>query len=129
MRVLNVIVAAVLASTAVAFTPLKLPPTTSPRSSMRWVPLSSTGRPGDTGPMCGERNPMYKFFTEDAPWKQAAAAKRAAAAGGAVASKTKAAVVKEDEEGGGNIAGKIGKASFLTLPWVYMAGEFISKQM
>ena len=36
---------------------------------------------------------------------------------------------EEEESGGAAIAGKIGKASFLTLPWVYMAGEFISKQM
>ena len=79
--------------------------------------------------------PPSTFFTETAPWKKAAAAKKAAMATGTTKSTRaptrapKTAAVAEAEAGETNIAGKIGKASFLTLPWVYMAGEFISKQM
>mmetsp|Transcript_105444 Transcript_105444/g.304392 ORF Transcript_105444/g.304392 Transcript_105444/m.304392 type:complete len:129 (-) Transcript_105444:3049-3435(-) len=102
MRVLGILVGLLSTSVAVAFAP-STPPQT------RWTPVCSTGRPGDNGPMCGERNPAFKFFTEDAPWKKAAAEKRAAAAGvtttKAAPSKARrgkavaaAAAVEEEEE-------------------------------
>ena len=111
--------------------------TAGDRVTRRGGSLSMTARPGKDKDgnlvYCGDRNPAMGFFRDAVgggaktgvsgdPAKLAVARR---AAGGTAAAP---AASKKAQDGGSKFSpAYIGKASFLTLPFVYMAYEYFSK--